>query len=52
MDPKDPKYDRLKLTAERINGIADDIESVASLPSPVGRILKEEVRPNGLKIVK
>lgn len=52
MDPKDPKYDRLKLTAERINGIADDIESVASLPSPVGRILKEEVRPNGLKIRK
>lgn len=52
MDPKDPKYDRLKLTAERINGIAADIDNVASLPSPTGRILKEEVRPNGLKIRK
>lgn len=52
MDPKDPKYDRLKLTGERIEGIAADIETVASLSNPVGRILKEEVRPNGLKIRK
>ncbi len=52
MDSKDPKYDRLKLTPERINAIATDIENVASLPSPVGKILKEEVRPNGLKIRK
>lgn len=52
MDSKDPKYDRLKLTEERIEGIASDIENVASLPNPVGRILKEESRPNGLKIKK
>jgi glutamate-5-semialdehyde dehydrogenase len=52
MDPQDPKYDRLKLTEERIKGIAADIENVANLPSPVGIILKEEVRPNGLKIRK
>ncbi len=52
MDPQDPKYDRLKLTEERIKGIANDIENVANLPSPVGIILKEEVRPNGLKIRK
>ncbi len=52
MDLRDPKYDRLKLTEERIEGIASDIENVANLPSPVGIILKEEVRPNGLKIRK
>ena len=52
MDSQDPKYDRLKLTEERIEGIASDIENVANLPSPVGIILKGEVRPNGLKIRK
>ena len=52
MDSKDPKYDRLKLTEERIEGIASDIENVGKLPNPVGRILKEENRPNGLKIKK
>lgn len=52
MDPADPKYDRLKLTADRIRGIAADMRNVATLPSPVGRILSETVRPNGLKISK
>ena len=52
MDSEDPKYDRLKLTVERIEGIAADIENVASLLNPVGRVLKEEIRPNGLKIKK
>jgi len=52
MDPKDPKYDRLKLTHERIEGIASDIENVAGLESPVGKVLKETKRPNGLKIKK
>lgn len=52
MDPVDPKYDRLKLNAGRINGIANDIRNVASLPSPLGRTLSETVRPNGLKITK
>ncbi len=52
MDPADPKYDRLKLTADRIRGIAADMRNVAALPSPVGRILSETVRPNGLKISK
>ncbi len=33
MDPKDPKYDRLKLTAERLQGIAADTRNVATLPS-------------------
>ncbi|MCK3682679.1 glutamate-5-semialdehyde dehydrogenase [Maribellus sp. YY47] len=52
MDPEDPKYDRLKLTKDRIDGIASDIENVASLDSPVGITLKETERPNGLKIKK
>ncbi|HEX8019109.1 MAG TPA: gamma-glutamyl-phosphate reductase, partial [Mucilaginibacter sp.] len=36
MDPADPKYDRLKLTADRIKGIAGDMLSVAKLDSPLG----------------
>lgn len=52
MDKENPKYDRLKLTEERLKGIAEDMRNVAILPSPVGRILKETVRPNGLKLTK
>ena len=52
MDSNDPKFDRLKLTKDRIEGIAGDIENVANLESPVGKILKETIRPNGLKISK
>lgn len=52
MDSSDPKYDRLKLTADSLRSIADDIRNVASLPSPLGRILSDTVRPNGLKITK
>jgi len=52
MDSSDPKYDRLKLTAGRLKNIADDIRNVASLPSPIGRIISDTIRPNGLKITK
>ncbi|MBM6883108.1 glutamate-5-semialdehyde dehydrogenase [Bacteroides caecigallinarum] len=52
MDSSNPKYDRLKLTAERIMDIASDIRNVASLPSPLGNIIYEDVRPNGLKLTK
>jgi glutamate-5-semialdehyde dehydrogenase len=52
MDNSDPKYDRLKLTADRIKSIASDIRNVASLPSPLGRVLSDVVRPNGLRISK
>lgn len=52
MNPSDPKYDRLKLTPERLRGIASDMMNVASLPSPLGRILEETVRPNGLRLKK
>lgn len=50
MDPANPKYDRLKLTEARLQGIAADMRKVAALPSPLGRILKESVLPNGLRI--
>ena len=52
MDPSNPKYDRLKLTKERLAGIAQDMRNVASLPSPLGRVLDDRVRPNGLHLRK
>lgn len=52
MDPKDPKYDRLQLTRTRLEGIANDMRNVALLPSPIGRILKEDILPNGLMLKK
>ena len=52
METCDPKYDRLKLTADRLEAIASDMKQVASLDSPVGRILHETIRPNGMTIRK
>lgn len=52
MNPDNPLYDRLQLTRQRIEAIADDMESVAALPSPVGEIMAEWTRPNGMKIRK
>ena len=52
MDESNPKYDRLKLTPERIDGIAADMTQVASLPSPLNKILSESERPNGMSIRK
>jgi glutamate-5-semialdehyde dehydrogenase len=42
--------DRLKLDDQRIAGMAKGLREVAALPDPVGRILDERVRPNGLKL--
>ena len=52
MDLANPKYDRLKLTTDRVEAIANDMRNVASLPSPLGRLLNETVRPNGMVIKK
>ena len=52
MEPSDPKYDRLKLTRERIQSIAADMRQVAQLPSPLGKVLSKTVRPNGMEITK
>lgn len=52
MDPNDPKYDRLLLNQQRIEGIAADIRSVANLNYPLNRIIEEDIRPNGMRIRK
>ena len=52
MDHRDPKYDRLKLTAERINCIAAEIKNVAKLKTPLGHVLSKKIMPNGLHISK
>ncbi|MBP6283901.1 MAG: glutamate-5-semialdehyde dehydrogenase [Paludibacteraceae bacterium] len=52
MDKTNPMYDRLLLNADRIQGIAEDIRKVASLPSPLGRILEEKSLPSGLFLTK
>jgi glutamate-5-semialdehyde dehydrogenase len=50
MDKSNPMYDRLLLSKDRLNGIAADIRNVASLHSPLGRIIDEIERPNGMAI--
>jgi glutamate-5-semialdehyde dehydrogenase len=52
MAETDPRFDRLKLTAERIKSIASDIRNVVKLPEPVGHILMKNKRENGLIISK
>lgn len=52
MPKSDPKYDRLKLTEQRIQDIAQDLKNVASLPSPLGRVLDERRHQNGLELTK
>jgi glutamate-5-semialdehyde dehydrogenase len=52
MEESDPRYDRLMLTAGRIEGIASDILNVMNLPSPIGRVLMRNTRQNGLIISK
>ena len=46
----DSFIDRLKLTEDRIEGIASALEQIAELPDPVGRKLANFDRPNGLNI--
>lgn len=52
MSENNPLYDRLRLTEERLAQIASDMRHVASLPSPLGRILLEKTLPNGLHLRK
>ena len=48
----DVMLDRLALSSARIAGMAQGIRDVVKLPDPVGRILEEYIRPDGLKIQK
>ena len=50
MDPADYRYDRLKLDAKRVEGIAADTRNVAHLPAPCGEVIEERTMANGLKI--
>lgn len=52
MSQDNPLYDRLQLTADRLDGIASDMRHVASLPSPLGHTLLEKTLPNGLRLRK
>ena len=47
---KEGLIDRLKLTAERIEGIAEGVRQVAALEDPIGEVLSMKKRPNGLLI--
>ncbi len=48
----DALIDRLTLTPARLEGIAADVEHVATLPDPVGETLERATRPNGMTVMK
>ena len=50
MDPQDPKYDRLLLNEDRLKGVTQDMRRVADLPDPLGTVLEERTKENGLQI--
>ncbi len=52
MDETDPRYDRLKLTKDRLEAIAADCISVSKLAAPVGEVLESKALPNGLQLQK
>ena len=52
MPESDPRHDRLRLTAERLRGMAAELRTVAGLPSPLGQLLAEKNLPNGLHLRK
>ena len=50
MDKANPLYDRLQLTELRLHDIAADMRHVSTLPSPLGRVLKDKTLDNGLHL--
>jgi glutamate-5-semialdehyde dehydrogenase len=50
MEKSDPRYDRLILTASRLESIAADIRTVAEMPDPTGKLLFKNTRDDGLVI--
>jgi glutamate-5-semialdehyde dehydrogenase len=52
MAESDPKYDRLKLTEQRIKDIATDLRSVATLPSPLDIVIEKRTLKSGLSLEK
>ena len=49
---REAMIDRLSLTKERIEGMAEGIRQIVALPDPVGEVLETFERPNGLQISK
>lgn len=52
MPQEDSKYDRLKLTDQRISDIANDVKNVVNLDSPLGEVLSDKTLDNKLHIQK
>lgn len=52
MATSDPKYDRLKLTEERLFDIANDVKNVSKLNNPLGEIITRKTLENGLDLKK
>lgn len=52
MDVADPKYDRLKLTAERIESLAQSVEDISKLEDPTDKLLSTKRLENGLLVEK
>ena len=50
MDKSNPLYDRLMLSEDRLRAISSDILKVAGMESPLGQVLSEYTRPDGLAI--
>ena len=48
----DAQADRLRLTSERIDGIAQGMEQVAEFADPIGEVMETTARPNGLQLQK
>lgn len=44
--------DRLMLSSSRLEAIAQDVKTVASLPDPIGEVIEERTIPNGLHLIK
>jgi len=52
IDKKLSIYDRILLTEERINELADGLKTIANYASPIGKIIEEKPLKNGLKLRK
>ena len=48
----DAQIDRLRLTPDRIEGVAVALEEIAMLPDPIGSVIESTVRPNGIDVQK
>ena len=48
----DAQIDRLRLTDDRIAGIATALREIAMLPDPVGKVIESSFRPNGLEVAR